>query len=123
MLLWFKTMTLEKLRTYCLSLPATAESMPFDDETLVFKVGGKIFALVDLDETKSINLKCETEKIPELQELFCAVLPGYHMNKKHWIRVLLNQDVSDKQLFEWIKDSYFLVISKLSKNLRDGLAN
>jgi len=116
-------MTLEKLRTYCLSLPATAESMPFDDETLVFKVGGKIFALVDLDETKSINLKCETEKIPELQELFCAVLPGYHMNKKHWIRVLLNQDVSDKQLFEWIKDSYFLVISKLSKNLRDGLAN
>ncbi|MBM3159957.1 MAG: MmcQ/YjbR family DNA-binding protein [Bacteroidetes bacterium] len=116
-------MTPEKLRAYCLSLPATEESMPFDDNTLVFKVGGKIFALLDLDEETSINLKCETEKIPELQDYFCAVIPGYHMNKKHWITVLLNRDVSDKQLFEWVKNSYFLVISKLGKPLRNGLAH
>jgi len=116
-------MTPEKLRAYCLSLPATEERMPFDDNTLVFKVGGKIFALLNLDEETSINLKCETEKIPELQDCFCAVIPGYHMNKKHWITVLLNRDVSDKQLFEWVKNSYFLVISKLGKTLRNGLAN
>ena len=116
-------MTLEKLRAYSLSLPATDESMPFDDNTLVFKVGGKMFALIDITDSKSVNLKCDPNKIIDLQERFCGVLPGYHMNKKHWITVLLNEDVSDTLVMEWIRDSYFLVFNKLSKRLQDEITN
>ncbi|MFM8242805.1 MAG: MmcQ/YjbR family DNA-binding protein [Crocinitomicaceae bacterium] len=116
-------MTLEKLRNYCISLTSVEECLPFDDTTLVFKVGGKMFALIDITDSKSVNLKCDPNKIIDLQERFGGVLPGYHMNKKHWITVLLNEDVSDTLVMEWIRDSYFLVFNKLSKRLQDEITN
>ncbi|HBW85845.1 MAG TPA: MmcQ-like protein [Crocinitomicaceae bacterium] len=116
-------MTLEKLRDFCISLTGVEECLPFDDSTLVFKVGGKMFALIDITDSKSVNLKCNPDKIIDLQERFSGVLPGYHMNKKHWITVLLNEDVSDTLVMEWIRGSYFLVFNKLSKRLQDEITN
>jgi predicted DNA-binding protein (MmcQ/YjbR family) len=116
-------MTLEKLRGFCISLTSVEECLPFDDTALAFKVGGKIFALIDITDSKSVNLKCDSNKIIDLQERFSGVLPGYHMNKKHWITVLLNEDVSDALVMEWIRDSYFLVFNKLSKRLQDEITN
>jgi len=76
-------MNIEMFRDFCLSLKDTTEEFPFDESTLVFKVGGKIFALTDIDLFNSINLKCDPETAIELRERYSSVLPGYHMNKKH----------------------------------------
>ena len=111
-------MNIETYREYCLSLKETSESMPFDDKTLVFKVMGKMFALTGIESFKSINLKCDPEKAIELREKYTSVLPGYHMNKKHWNTVLVNEELSDKQILELTKDSYDLVVAKLPKNLQ-----
>jgi predicted DNA-binding protein (MmcQ/YjbR family) len=94
--------------------PST-ESFPFDNQTLVFKVGGKIFALLDVEHTGSINVKCEPEKAIEFREQFIAVLPGYHMNKKHWNTIQFNKDLSDQLILECIDESYTLVYESLSK--------
>jgi len=82
-----------------------------------------MFALIDITDSKSVNLKCDPNKIIDLQERFSGVLPGYHMNKKHWITVLLNEDVSDTLVMEWVRDSYFLVFYNLSKRLQDEITN
>jgi predicted DNA-binding protein (MmcQ/YjbR family) len=111
----------EALRQFCLSLPATTESFPFDEQTLVFKVAGKMFALVDVDQFESINLKCEPERAAQLREQYEAVLPGYHMNKKHWNTVLLNGSLPNKLLKELITHSYQLVVAGLPKRVREEL--
>ena len=116
-------MHIEAFREYCLSLPGTTEDFPFGEETLVFKVEGKIFALTHVDFFESINLKCEPEKAVELRERYPAVQPGYHMNKKHWNTVLTDGSISDALLVEWIKDSYYLVVASLPKKLRENLGN
>ena len=108
-------MNIEIIREYCLSLPETTESFPFDEVTLVFKVANKIYALVNLDGEPSINLKCNPEKATELREQYSSVTPGYHMSKIHWNTVLLDGSVNNKLIFEWIEHSYFLVVSKLNK--------
>jgi predicted DNA-binding protein (MmcQ/YjbR family) len=108
-------MNIEEIRNYCLLLPATSESFPFDETTLVFKVSGKIFALVNLDTEQSINLKCNPEKAIELREQYPCVLPGYHMNKIHWNTVLLDGSINDNLLKEWIEHSFWLVVSQLPK--------
>ncbi|GAA4848414.1 MmcQ/YjbR family DNA-binding protein [Algivirga pacifica] len=108
-------------RDYCLSFPGTTEHTPFDEVTLVFKVMGKMFALTNMDTFESINLKCDPEKAIELREKYTAVLPGYHMNKKHWNTVLIDGSISDQQLKEWIKESYDLVIKGLPKKIRETL--
>jgi predicted DNA-binding protein (MmcQ/YjbR family) len=95
------------------------EGFPFDENTLVFKVFGKMFALMDVDVFDSLNLKCTPEKAVELRESFQGVQPGYHMNKKHWNTVLTNDDVSDTLLFELIDHSYELVYASLPKKIRD----
>ncbi len=77
-------MNAEEIREFCLSMAETTESFPFDDTTLVFKVAGKIFALLNLEGELSINLKCDPELALNLREHYDAVLPGYHMNKKYW---------------------------------------
>jgi predicted DNA-binding protein (MmcQ/YjbR family) len=115
-------MDIESLRVYCLSLPCATEGFPFDNSTLVFKVATKVFALTNVDTFMFINLKCEPEKSIELRERFAGVLPGYHMNKKHWNSVYIHSDVSEKQLLELISYSYNLVVASLSKKLRDELA-
>ena len=114
-------MNIEELRDFCLSLPLVEEKFPFDQETLVFYIAGKMFCLADINQFDSVNIKCDPEKAIELREIHEAVLPGYHMNKKHWNTVLVNQDVKDNQIKEWIKDSYNLVILTLPKSKRPDL--
>lgn len=111
-------MHLEQFRQYCLSLPATEETLPFDEDTLVFKVAGKMFALANMTVFESINLKCEPEQAIELRERFAAVLPGYHMNKQHWNTVLMDGSIPNQLLLQWTKDSYDLVVQSLPKKLR-----
>jgi predicted DNA-binding protein (MmcQ/YjbR family) len=93
------------------------EEFPFDEETLVFKVAGKIFLLASLESIPlQINLKCDPEKAVELREEYEAVQPGYHMNKKHWNTIIIDGSVSIRKIFEWIDDSYNLVVAGLKKS-------
>lgn len=113
----------EILREFCLRLPATTEEFPFDAQTLVFKVKGKIFALTDVDTFASINLKCDPEQAVELREQYSdSILPGYHMNKKHWNTVLLNNSLPDTLVKDLITHSYQRVVAGLPKKLRETLA-
>ncbi len=109
-------MNAEEIREYCLSFPETTESFPFDDTTLVFKVAGKIFVLLNLEGELTINVKCNPELAIQLREHYDAVLPGYHMNKKYWNTILVDQ-VSAEELKEWIGHSFRQVVEKLP--LRD----
>jgi predicted DNA-binding protein (MmcQ/YjbR family) len=98
------------------------ESFPFDNDTLVFKVMGKMFALASLNEPDSVNLKCDPEKTEELRAQYMAVQPGYHMNKKMWNTVSFNVDVNDKLLYELIDHSYEEVVKGLPKKTQAELA-
>ena len=102
-------MDIVTLRDYCISKRGSKESFPFGDDTLVFKVKEKIFALVNLDGDLSINLKCDPALALELRERYASVTSGYHMNKKHWNTVMLNGSVPDKEIFSWIDHSYYLI--------------
>jgi predicted DNA-binding protein (MmcQ/YjbR family) len=99
-------MNIEEYREYCISKKGVTEELPFGLETLVFKVMGKIFALTSLESFESINLKCDPEEAALLREKYDAVLPGYHMNKKHWNTVLMDGSISEKFLKQWIDHSY-----------------
>ena len=106
-------MNIESLREYCLSKPGAEETLPFGPDTLVFKIGGKAFLLTSLDNPElRFNVKCDPDKAVELREEFSCVLPGYHMNKKHWNTIVVDGSVSSKQLREWIDWSYDLVSGK-----------
>jgi len=102
-------MNIESLREYCISKRDVTESFPFGDDTLVFKTHGRIFALVNLEGDLSINLKCDPGLAIELRERYSSVMPGYHMNKKHWNTVRIDGSVPDRELFSWIDHSYDLV--------------
>ena len=115
-------MHIENLRDYCLSLFSVTEETPFGPDTLVFKVGGKVFLLVGLDQIEDIrfNVKCDPEYAIELREQHeQTVLPGYHMNKKHWNTVCCNRELSDSKLKELIDHSYELVYNSLPKSIKD----
>jgi predicted DNA-binding protein (MmcQ/YjbR family) len=112
-------MFLDDLRNHCIAKPGVTEGFPFDQSTLVFKVFGKMFALVDVDVFEAINLKCDPEKAIELRESHQGIQPGYHMNKTHWNSVYLNEDVSDQLLVELIDHSYELVYASLPKKVRN----
>jgi predicted DNA-binding protein (MmcQ/YjbR family) len=115
-------MNIEELREYCISKPHVEETFPFDEETLVFKVGGKMFLLVGINETPvQFNVKCDPERAIELREQYTFVKPGYHMSKKHWNTITCEKDASKKLLKEWIDDSYNLVIESLPKKDREKL--
>jgi predicted DNA-binding protein (MmcQ/YjbR family) len=105
-------MNIEILREYCISKRNVTESFPFGDDTLVFKTRGRIFALVNLEGELSINLKCDPVLAIELRERYSSVIPGYHMNKKHWNTVYIDGSVPDKEVFSWIDHSYDLVLKK-----------
>lgn len=106
-------MNIETIREYCLSKPGSEETLPFGPDTLVYKVNGKIFLLMGLDsETLRFNVKCDPDKAPELREEYACVLPGYHMNKKHWNTIVVDGSVSSGQLKEWIDHSYNLIAPK-----------
>lgn len=108
-------MNFDRFRAICQSFQDVSEEFPFGPETVVYKVGGKIFALAGIDLFESINLKCDPDMALELREKYDAVSPGYHMNKKHWNTVLTDQSISDKTITEWIKHSYDLVAAKLPR--------
>ena len=105
-------MNIEILRDYCISKRNVTESFPFGDDTLVFKTGGEIFALVNLEGELRLNLKCDPVVAIELRERYSAVSPGYHMNKKHWNTVRIDGSVPDNVLYSWIDHSYDLVLKK-----------
>lgn len=112
-------MDFTKLRTYLNTKPGAVEDFPFDTVTLVLKVGGKMFALVGTnDDPLRVNLKCEPEKAEILRELHPAVLPGYHMNKRHWNTVVLDGSLTDVDIFSMIDDSYRLVVQGLPNTKR-----
>ena len=93
-------MNIANFREYCLALDHTTEGFPFGADTLVFKVNNKMFALTDINNFTSVNLKCDPEKAIELRERYDAIEPGYHMNKTHWNTILMNNSIPDKLLFE-----------------------
>jgi len=114
-------MNIETLREYCLSKKGVTEGFPFDESTLVFKVMGKMFALTDLVDEFSINLKCDPEKAIELREMYASVQPGYHMSKKHWNTIYVDGSISDKLICEWIDDSYNLIVASLPAKVRNSM--
>jgi len=112
---------IEAYRNICMDMKGVTEEFPFDKNTLVFKVMGKMFALTDLDLFTSINLKCVPEVGIELRERYPAVQPGYHMNKKHWITVQMDGSIQDTLIKSWILASYDLVVKSLSKSQKTTL--
>jgi len=115
-------MDIESLREYCLSKSGAEETLPFGPDTLVYKVGGKVFLLVGLDgEGLRFNVKCDPELAIELREQYPCVLPGYHMNKKHWNTIVVDGSVPIKQLREWIDHSYNLVQKSLPQKQKRSL--
>jgi predicted DNA-binding protein (MmcQ/YjbR family) len=114
-------LNVESFRNYCLSRKGATEDFPFDENTLVFKVMGKMFALTDVNDFSSINLKVDPEEGIELRERYSSVLEGYHMNKKHWITVLMDGELPDRLIFQWVHNSYNLVVSGLTKSQKSAL--
>ncbi|RMG55930.1 MAG: MmcQ/YjbR family DNA-binding protein [Bacteroidetes bacterium] len=116
-------MHIEALREYCLAKAEVTESFPFDEETLVFKVAGKIFAILPLDSATTINLKCAPDYAEELRAQYPgAIQPGWHMNKKHWNTVALDQGLSGQMVCHLIDHSYERVIAGLPKAVQQRLS-
>jgi predicted DNA-binding protein (MmcQ/YjbR family) len=114
-------MNIEDIRTYCLSKKGVSEEFPFGENALVYKVMGKMFLLSDLSSELSINVKCDPQKALELRERYPCVIPGYHMNKKHWNTIRVDGSVSDRLIREWIDHSYAMVLEKLPGKLREQI--
>ncbi len=111
-LYFYAAMNIEDIRNYCIAKPGATEAMPFGDDTLVFKVNGKIFLLANLDGPLSLNLKASPEEVIERIERYSEARPGYHMNKKHWITVDIDFNTDAPRIFSWIDRSYELIVSK-----------
>ena len=115
-------MDLAKFREYCLGKSQTTEGTPFGPDVLVFKVGGKMFALASLNEIPTtVNLKCDPDLALELRDRYEQVRPGYHMNKKHWNTVELESGIPDAELRRMIDHSYDLVAKSLPNARRKSL--
>ncbi|MCB0832367.1 MAG: MmcQ/YjbR family DNA-binding protein [Bacteroidetes bacterium] len=114
-------MDLETIRRYCLEKAGTTEDFPFDEDTLVFRVMGKMFLLTSVSNPEFVNLKCDPERAIEYRERYEAVQPGYHMSKKLWNSVYLNAGVPDPLFFGMIDQSYELVAQSLKKAEREKL--
>jgi predicted DNA-binding protein (MmcQ/YjbR family) len=114
-------MNITFFREYCLSKPGTSEDTPFDENTLCFKVGGKIFAIIDIELFESVNLKCDPERAIELREEFTGIVPGFHMNKKHWNTVSFDGSVPDKFILKLVDHSYNLIFNSLPKKIRESI--
>ncbi|MGV6845394.1 MAG: MmcQ/YjbR family DNA-binding protein [Lutibacter sp.] len=109
-------MNIEALREYCLSKKYVTESFPFDEQTLVFKVAGKMFALSGLERIPTaVNLKCDPEWAIELRDEFSEITAGYHMSKKNWNTVEIEGNVSEELIIKLIDHSYDLVVKSLPK--------
>ncbi len=116
-------MNVEQIREHCISKREVTESFPFNEFVLVFKVAGKMFALIDLGAPDSINLKCDPEKAIELREHHEEITPGFHMNKKHWNTVMINGLLKKKLIFELIDHSYEMVVKSMGKKAEKILSD
>lgn len=117
-------MNIEELKAFGLSKKGSEECFPFDEKTLVIKVMGKIFLIADIySKPLEFNIKCCPEKAIELRETYPFVLPGYHMNKKHWNTVIYDNPVSKTLIKEWIDHSYSIVVEGLPKKQKQILEN
>lgn len=115
-------MNLEEVRSYCLSLPGTTEDMPYGDDMVVFRIGGKIYLHLPLEYAEPrMSVKLPPEVGESLREMYSAITPGYHLNKKHWNDIRIEGYFADEQLIGWIDASYDLVRSKLPKAVRETL--
>ena len=109
-------MQLDEFHTYCLSLPGAEETTPFGPDVVVYKVGGKMFALASPDDfPHRVNLKCDPERAMDLRDRHPEITPGYHMNKRHWISVAAGPQVTERLLEELVENAYLLVLDKLSR--------
>ncbi|MBN2662437.1 MAG: MmcQ/YjbR family DNA-binding protein [Bacteroidales bacterium] len=116
-------MNIEDYRNFCLSFKGVSEHLPFNETTLVFKIMGKMFALVDIDIYDFVNLKCVPEDCEQLRNEYEGISPGFHMNKKHWVSVKTDGSIKDNLLKELTKNSYNLIIKSLSKKKQEELNN
>ena len=118
-------MNLDYFYDYCLSKKGVTEHFPFDEDTLVFKVAGKMFCLASLKDWENgnptVNLKCDPDEALALRDIFPAILPGYHMNKKHWNTLDLTGDLPQSEVFKQIDHSYALIVKKLPKAVKQRL--
>ena len=115
-------MDIESIRNHCLEKRGVTEELPFNEDSPVYKVMGKIFVIASLTPPYSINLKCDPERAIELRERYDAVSPGYHMNKTHWNTIDLESNLPPKLIKEWIDHSYELVVEGLPKKEKEKLA-
>ncbi|MBE6286696.1 MAG: MmcQ/YjbR family DNA-binding protein [Mediterranea massiliensis] len=116
-------MNIEEIREYCLSKKASTEGFPFDEDTLVIKVMGKMFAVIDLETANKLVLKCNADYALELREQYAAIEPAWHFNKKHWNQIFLNGDVVDSMIKHLIDHSYDEVVMKFTRKERMELEN
>jgi predicted DNA-binding protein (MmcQ/YjbR family) len=108
-----------ELKAACLELPGAVEEFPFGDEVSVFKVGGKMFALCDLDgRPLQLSVKCDPELAVQLRAAHPAIAPGYHLNKRHWNTITLDGSLADQMVTDLLGDSYDLVVASLPKARR-----
>ncbi|WP_034041775.1 MmcQ/YjbR family DNA-binding protein [Wocania ichthyoenteri] len=119
-------MNIEQLREYCLSKKGTSEGFPFDENVLVFKVLGKMFVLTGLDSWEkgeaAVNLKADPDYSEELRAEYSSIRPGYHMSKKHWNTLYIDEgELETKLVLELINHSYDMVVKTLPKKLREQL--
>ncbi len=118
-------MDISTVYEYCLNKKGTTETFPFDEDTLCFKVGGKMYALLSLSEWEqgecTLNLKCDPERAIELRENYTEILPGYHMNKKHWNTVHCKGSLNWLLIKELIDHSYDLVYASLTKKIKESI--
>jgi predicted DNA-binding protein (MmcQ/YjbR family) len=111
-----------ELRDHCLSKPGATEGFPFGESALVFKVAGKMFALIDVESAPlRISLKCDPEEAERLRTRHSAVGPGYHLNKAHWNTVEVDGSVRPEVLRGWVDDSYALVVARLTRAERASI--
>jgi len=115
-------MNIEEYREFCISKLGVTEEFPFNETALVFKVMGKMFALINVDSFEIISLKCDPERGVELREEYDGINYAYHFNKKHWIGMATNGEVPEQLMYELIDHSYELVVSKLPRKIKEELA-
>lgn len=115
-------MNIQEFRAYCFTKPACTEDFPFDENSLCLRVGGKIFCIASIDAIPlKVNLKCDPEKAIELREKFDAIIPGFHMNKKHWNTVILDGSLDLDLIKSLIDESYDLIFASLKKSERESI--
>lgn len=116
-------MDIETFRDYCIGKKASTEGFPFKNlpNTLVFKVAGKMFAATDVNSFKSISIRCAASKIDELRATYPALQKPSYFSDRHWTKIIMDNSVSDKLIFQWIDSSYELALTKLTRKERTSL--